>query len=131
MSGGRACVAPTSGAVHASKTYREEQLHMTDAEIAGTIGPLTPRQDRLEAAIIGALRTGGTRSALRVLVEEFADHARVRGTSEDSALATLKMLALRASPELAARADAVVGESIADRITMMARWLRARYVRAD
>lgn len=104
---------------------------MTDAEIAGTIRPLTPRQDRLEAAIIGALRAGGTRSSLRVLVEEFADHARLRGTPEDSALVSLKALALRAGPELAARADVVVGESIADRITMMARWLRSRYVRAD
>ena len=104
---------------------------MTDAEIAGTIQPLSPRQDRLEAAIIGALRTGGTRSSLRVLVEEFADRARVRGTSEESALATLKALALRAGPELAARVNGVVGESIADRITMMARWLRSRYVRAD
>lgn len=104
---------------------------MTDAEIAGTIRPLTPRQDRLEAAIIGALRAGGTRSSLRVLVEEFADHSRLRGTSEDAALVSLKTLAVRAGPELAARGDAVVGESIVDRITMMARWLRARYVRAD
>lgn len=104
---------------------------MTDAEIAGTIRPLTPRQDRLEAAIIGQLRIGGTRNSLRVLVEEFADHSRVRGTPVDSALGSLKALALRAGPELAARGDLVVGESIADRITMMARWLRSRYVRAD
>lgn len=104
---------------------------MTDAEIAGTIRQLTPRQDRIEAAIIAAVRSGGTRSTLRVLVEEFADHARIRGTPEDDALRALKALAVRAGPAATGRGDAVVGESLPDRITMMARWLRARYQRAD
>lgn len=103
---------------------------MMDAEIAGSIRPLTPRQDRLEGAIIDVLRTRGTRSSLRVLVEEFADHSRVQGTSLDNALSSMKTLAMRAGPEVGVGGD-VVGESISDRITLMARWLRSRYVRAD
>lgn len=104
---------------------------MTNTELAGRDEMLTPRQDRIEAAIVAALCAGCTRSTLRALVEQFSDHARLRGMPLDDSLAHLKAISLRSGPALVADSVAIVGESLADRITMMARWLRARYLRAD
>ncbi len=104
---------------------------MTDSEMYAQAPVLTPRQDRLEAAVISVLRTGGTRSSLRTSVEEFADYARLRDISPDRALAALGAIALRAMPDGSSRGEPAVGESMPDRLTMMARWLSARYHRAD
>ncbi len=104
---------------------------MMDTEIAGSIAPLSPRQDRLETAIIATLRSRGTRNSLRVLVEDYADRTRVQGTPLDAAVSTMKAIAMRAGPDLQEYGDTIVGESISDRITLMVRWLRWRYQRAD
>jgi hypothetical protein len=104
---------------------------MTNTEIGGTTSPLTPRQDRLEAQMVAVLRRGGTRSSLRVVVDEFADFARLRGIPAESALGVVRSAAQRAGPEMAARGDSVVGDSAADRIAMMVRWFKSRYERAD
>ena len=104
---------------------------MTDTEIVAPIRPLTPRQDRLEAEMMAVLRRGGTRSSLRALVDEFADYARLQGTPLESALGVVKAIAERAGPEMAARGESAVGDSVLDRVTMMVRWVTSRYHRAD
>ena len=104
---------------------------MTDSEAVGQARPLTPRQDRLDAELSAVLRQGGTRSALRAIVEELADYARLREVPAEDALATLSDIALRAQPAMASRADSVVGDSMPDRLTMITRWFSARYHRAD
>ena len=103
---------------------------MTETETA-TSAPLTPRQDRLESEMVAVLRRGGTRSSLKVLVDQFADYARLQGTPPDAALNTVTSIAQRASSEIVARGYSAVGDSVPDRIAMMVRWFRARYYRAD
>jgi hypothetical protein len=104
---------------------------MTNLGIAESTPPLTPRQDRLEAQMVAVLRRGGTRSSLRVVVDEFADFARIRGIPAESALNVVRLAAQRAGPEIAARGDSAVGDSVADRVAMMVRWCKSRYDRAD
>ncbi|MEP6998987.1 MAG: hypothetical protein ABI969_00815 [bacterium] len=104
---------------------------MTDMEIASSGRPLTPRQDRLEAEMLAVLQRRGTRSSLRVLVDEFADRARVQGTPPEAALKTVTSIAQRASTEMPGYDDAAVGESVPDRMAMMERWFKSRYHRAD
>ncbi|MEO8622357.1 MAG: hypothetical protein ABI625_14900 [bacterium] len=104
---------------------------MTDMEVAAAGRPLTPRQDRLEAEMVAVLRRRGTRSALRVLVDEFADRARVQGIPPEAALKTVRSIAQRASTEMPAHEDSAVGESVPDRMVMMERWFTSRYYRAD
>jgi hypothetical protein len=104
---------------------------MTDIEIAASTPPLTPRQDRLEAEMVAVLRRGGTRSSLKMVVDEFADYARIQGTSPEHALRVVRSVAQRAGPEIAARGESGVGESATDRMTMMVRWFKTRYHRAD
>ena len=111
--------------------HRGAQIGMTDIEIIGSTRPLTPRQDRLEAEMMAVLRRGGTRSSLKLVVDEFADYARLQGTPPERALGVVRSLAKRAEPEMAARGDVGVGESVSDRMTMMVRWFEARYHRAD
>ena len=104
---------------------------MTDMEIGAVARPLTPRQDRLEAEIAAVLRRGGTRSSLRVLVDEFADYARLQRTPPESAISTVRAIAQRAGPAMVARGESAVGDSVSDRVTMMVRWIKARYRLAD
>ena len=104
---------------------------MTDMISAWTAQTATPRQDRLESEIVGVLRAGGTRSSLRTRVEDFTMFARVRGATFDEIVRTLDGIATKVRPELIARGEAVVGESAPDRLTMMIRWARARFNRAD
>ncbi|MEO5817585.1 MAG: hypothetical protein ABIT20_20120 [Gemmatimonadaceae bacterium] len=104
---------------------------MTNMNVTGADAPLTPRQDRLEAQMIAVLRRGGTRSSLRVAVDDFADFARLQGIPAESALDTVRSAAQRAGPEMAARGESVVGESIGDRVAMMVRWFGFRYHRVD
>lgn len=103
---------------------------MTNMGIAAP-PPLTPRQDRLEAQMVAVLRRGGTRSSLRVVVDEFADFARLQGIPSESALNLVRTVAQRAGPEMAARGESAVGDSAADRIALMVRWFKSRYYRAD
>ena len=104
---------------------------MTNMGIAGSTPLLTPRQDRIEAQMVAVLRRGGTRSSLRVVVDEFADFARLQGIPPESALSVVRSLAQRAVPEMDARGDSAVGDSAADRVAMMVRWFKSRYHRAD
>ena len=104
---------------------------MTNTEIAGSVRPLTPRQDRLEAEMTSVLRRGGTRSSLRAVVDQFADYSRLQGTSPENALSVVQSAAQRASSEIVARGESAVGDSVSDRVSMMVRWFKARYYRVD
>ena len=104
---------------------------MTDMEITTAARPLTPRQDRLEAEIAEVLRRGGTRSSLRVLVEELADLARLQRMPPEDAISAVSAIAQHAGPTMVARGESAVGDSVSDRVTMMVRWIKARYRLAD
>ena len=87
---------------------------------------------RVEASIERVLRAGGTRSELRELVDRFADLARLVGVSLGDAQARLDAVAIRAATGPAwPSGGAAVGDSVADRRAMIARWCSARYQRAD
>jgi hypothetical protein len=92
--------------------------------------PLTPRQDRIEAAIERVLRAGGTRSELRELVQQFADHARIQQIPVERAIAMVKAVAMRAATSIAGRSS-TPGESFDERLAMIVRWCTARYYRVD
>ena len=100
-----------------------------NTEWAGTT--LTPRQDRLEDAILQVLRTGGTRSVLRDHVLLLGDHLRMQGLSEARATSLVRGLGQQATPLMNMDGLPAVGDSPADRIAMMVRWCAARYSRAD
>jgi hypothetical protein len=91
---------------------------------------LTPRQDRIEAAIERVLRAGGTRSELRDLVYQYADLARMQQIPPERAIIMVKAVAMRAASSAAASSLAV-GDSLADRLAMVVRWCTARYYRVD
>ncbi|HET9684132.1 MAG TPA: hypothetical protein VFP15_08520 [Gemmatimonadaceae bacterium] len=94
--------------------------------------PITTGPERVESSIESVLRSGGTRSELRALVDRFADLARVVGMSPGEAVARLEAVAVRAATDAPATCGATaVGDSIADRRAMMKRWCSARYQRAD
>jgi hypothetical protein len=97
-------------------------------ELAITTKPLTPRQDRIEAAIDRVVRAGGTRTELRDLVYQYADLARVQGIAPERALVAVKRLVERASVALNGSA---AGDSAAERLALVVRWCTARYYRAD
>ncbi|MFL5605929.1 MAG: hypothetical protein ACJ8AD_05750 [Gemmatimonadaceae bacterium] len=101
---------------------------MTQDEHATADKPLTPRQDRIEAAIDRVLRAGGTRTELRDLVYQYADLARVQGIAPERALVAMKGLVERSSVALNGSA---AGDSAAERLALVVRWCMARYYRAD
>ena len=104
---------------------------MTDPELPLYANrPLTPRQDRIEAAIERVLSAGGTRSELREVVQQFADHARMQQISPERTITMVKAIALRA-PASGNGGSIAVGDSLADRMAMMVRWCTARYYRVD
>lgn len=92
--------------------------------------PLTPRQDRIEAAIERALRDGGTRSELRDAVHQFADHARLQQIPAERVIVMVKAVAMRASPAMRPRST-FAGESLDERLALIVRWCTARYYRVD
>ena len=83
------------------------------------------------SSIERVLRAGGTRSELRELVERFADLARLVGVPCEIALARLDVAASCCLGHGVVAGAAAVGDSVADRRAMMARWCSARYQRAD
>lgn len=92
----------------------------------------SPRQERMERAILEALRSRGTRSELRGRVIEFTDYLRLRGVPADGAVSSVRALGMRATPFMNADDLLVaVGDSATDRMAMMVRWCSARYHRAD
>ncbi len=92
---------------------------------------LTPRRERLEQAILNVLRAAGTRSELREHVIELSDYLRTQGLDVQQSLEVLRQIGQRATPFMAAGNHVAVGDAPADRIAMMARWMSARYHRAD
>jgi hypothetical protein len=92
--------------------------------------PLTPRQDRIEAAIERVLRAGGTRSELREVVQQFADHARLQQIPPERALTMVKAVAMRAASSAAAWSS-TAGDSLDERLALIVRWCTARYYRVD
>jgi hypothetical protein len=105
---------------------------MNDTELFSVPIPvLTPRQDRIEASIERVLRTGGTRSELRDLVEQFADLARLQGLPPERTVSRLKSVAMRATLAKAQDGEPAVGDAPSDRIAMIVRWCASRYYRAD
>jgi hypothetical protein len=97
-------------------------------ELANAERPLTPRQDRIEAALDRVLRAGGTRTELRELVYQYADLARVQGIAPERALIAVKRIVERASLAVSGSA---AGDSAAERLALVVRWCTARYYRAD
>lgn len=93
--------------------------------------PLTPRQDRLERAIVNVLRANGTRSELREVVDQLAALLHVQGISADRAEGVVRAIGTRATPFMSPPDEAAVGDSAPDRIAMMVRWCHDRYYRDD
>lgn len=99
-----------------------------------SVTPLTPRQDRLEAALVRALVAGATRSELRDIVREYADLLTLQGESPDRTLASVRTLVRRALPRMHERDASLAGDSGADRQALIERWCLewlAGPVRAD
>src|SRR3954463_7264297 len=92
--------------------------------------PLTPRQDRIEAAIERVLRTGGTRSELREVVQQFADHARMQQIPVERTVAMIKAVAMRGATS-ATQWPPAAGDSFEERLALIVRWCTARYYRVD
>ena len=92
-----------------------------------TLPVLTPRQDRLKAAIFEVLRAGGTRSELRELVEQFSDYLQMQDVPLEHALSVLRELGSSATPFMNVHGTPAVGDSAVDRTAMMIRWCADRY----
>jgi hypothetical protein len=91
---------------------------------------LTPRQDRIEAALLRTLRANGTRSELRAIVYDLVDLFRLQGIPFQRALDAVKALAARAGVSVLAE-GAAAGDSLADRMVLIAGWCAARYGRVS
>jgi hypothetical protein len=91
---------------------------------------LTPRQDRIEAALLRTLRANGTRSELRAIVYELVDLFRIQGIPYQRALDTVKAVALRAGAAMLAE-GAAAGDSLSDRMVLIANWCAVRYGRVS
>lgn len=104
--------------------YVQERAERTTQE-------LTPRQDRIERAIIDALRSGATRSELREQVQDLAQLLRMQGHAQERAAALISALGQRAAPMMPAYDRSAAGDAPADRIGMMLRWCSAEFSRSD
>lgn len=93
--------------------------------------PLTPRQDKLEHAIVAALRAGAPRSTLREEVRSLAQLLRMQGHSADRAAGLFETLARRAAPLMPGADASAAGDAPADRLGMMLRWSAAEFSRSD
>jgi len=95
------------------------------------LSQLTPRQDRIEDALVGALASGATRSTLREIVHAYTDLQRLQGFSPERIILSLKSLVRRAAPRMPAYADSLAGDSPEDRLTLIVRWCSVRCYRSD
>src|SRR4051794_39946327 len=112
-------VASRPGRAHRTVSSTSASRAMPDAELPLYANrPLTPRQDRIEAAIERVLRAGGTRSELRELVQEFADHARIQQIPLERALTMVKAVAMRAASSVSALPSSA-GDSFDERLAMI------------
>ena len=92
---------------------------------------LTPRQDRIERAIVEALRSGATRSELRDQVRDLAQLLRMQGHAPERASELISALGQRAAPLMPIYDSAAAGDAPVDRINMMLRWCAAEFSRSD
>jgi hypothetical protein len=92
---------------------------------------LTPRQDRLEGALVRALVAGAPRSALREIVRAYADLLSMQGVPPEQTIASLQAVARRARPRMRERDESIAGDSADDRMTLIVHWCTARLYRAD
>jgi hypothetical protein len=99
--------------------------------VAETAIPLTPRQDRIEMALIRVLASGGTRSELRNVVDRFADLLRLQSVPCERAIGAMRSVALKALDSAPFDVASAVGDAPADRLAMISRWCTARYARGD
>lgn len=106
-------------------------MQYTEDSAGRTTLELTPRQDRIERAIMDALRSGATRSELREKVMELAQLLRMQGHAGEKASALISDLGQRAAPLMPTYDSAAVGDAPADRINMMLRWCAAEFSRSD
>ena len=95
------------------------------------LGQLTPRQDRIEDALVRALASGATRSQLRDLVHQYTDLLCLQGIAPERTIAALKSLVRRVAPRMPAREHSLAGDSPEDRLTLIVGWCSARCYRAD
>src|SRR5689334_13145367 len=94
------------------------------------ISPLTPRQDRLEGALVRALVAGAPRSEVREIVREYADLLTMQGVAPERTISALQAVARRARPRMRERDASIAGDSADDRLAMIARWCTAWVYRA-
>jgi hypothetical protein len=92
---------------------------------------LTPRQDRIEDALVRALASGATRSTLREIVHEYTDLQRLQGIAPEQIVASLTLLVRRAAPRMRAHEDSLAGDSPEERSMLIVRWCSARCYRLD
>ena len=91
---------------------------------------LTPRQDRLESAIVVALQTRSTRSELRSAVTQLVDLFRLQHVPAETGVLRIRSIAVRASAALA-QSDPAAGDAAAEQVGMVVRWATDRYWRRD
>lgn len=106
-------------------------MQYTQGSVGGAVQELTPRQDRIERAILDALRSGATRSELREQVRDLAQLLRMQGHAPERAAALITALGQRAAPMMPPLDHSAVGEAPADRIAMMLRWCAVEFSRSD
>ena len=86
------------------------------------LSQLTPRQDRLEGALVRALVAGAPRSEVREIVREYADLLTMQGVAPEQTISTLQAVARRARPRMRERDESIAGDSADDRMALIARW---------
>lgn len=91
---------------------------------------LTPRQDRLERAIVQALRSRATRSELRDAVYQLADLFRLQGIAPDDGVSRIRAVAMRAATTMT-ETSSPAGDAPAERVANIVEWARRRYTRSD
>jgi hypothetical protein len=95
------------------------------------LAQLTPRQDRIEDALVRALASGATRSRLRDIVHEYTDLQRLQGIAPEQIIASLKSLVRRAAPRMRVHEDSLAGDSPEERSMLITRWCSVRCYRGD
>lgn len=91
---------------------------------------LTPRQNRLEGAIVRALLARGTRSELRGAVHQLVDLFRLQGIALEEGVEHIRAVAMRATMMMADTSTSV-GDTPAERVASIVQWARQRYGRCD
>jgi hypothetical protein len=103
---------------------------MFSESVSATLPLLTPRQDRLEAAVVQALRARGTRNELREAVYQLVDLFRLQRIPPAPGIARITDVAVRAARG-STNTEGAPGDSTIDRLTLIARWATLRYSRGD